>query len=141
MRKIAMFAIAGIAATAVVAAAEPALAQVPQKQVTLVGSQEVPGPGDANGRGQFTWSLDGTTLCYLLSAKRIGTPFAAHIHKGKRGVSGPVVVTLLTPKPASATCTTVSSGVADSLRVHPARWYVNVHSTALPAGAIRAQLG
>lgn len=142
MRKIAMFAVAGIAATAVVVVAgEPAVGQVPQKQVTLTGSQEVPGPGDANGRGQFTWSLDGTKLCYLLSSKRIGSTVAAHIHRGARGVAGPVRITLVTPKPASAACVTLSAARATSLRTHPARWYVNVHSTALPGGAVRAQLG
>lgn len=117
-----------------------AVAEVPQHSVTLTGAQEVPGPGDANGRGTFSWSLDGTQLCYLLSAKRIGTAAAAHVHRGRAGVAGPVVVELTKPTPASAGCATVSATLATALRDHPRRFYVNVHNVAHPAGAIRAQL-
>ena len=117
-----------------------AVAEVPQHRVTLTGAREVPGPGDGNGRGSFSWSLDGTRLCYLLSAKRIGTAAASHIHRGKSGVAGPVKVELTAPTPASAACTTVGAGLATALRTHPRRFYVNVHNAAYPAGAIRAQL-
>ena len=80
---------------AVVTLPAVAVAEVPQHSVALSGAQEVPGPGDGNGRGEFSWSVDGTTLCYLLSAKRIGTTAAAHIHRGEgRGGRGPVVVEL-----------------------------------------------
>lgn len=117
-----------------------AVAEVPQHSVTLTGAQEVPGPGDGNGRGQFSWSLDGSKLCYLLSAKRIGTAAAAHIHRGKVGVAGPVVVELNAPNRASAECLTIDAGLATALKAHPRRFYVNVHNAAHPAGAIRAQL-
>jgi hypothetical protein len=117
-----------------------AVAEVPQHRVTLTGAQEVPGPGDSNGRGEFSWSVDGTTLCYLLSAKRIGTAAAAHIHRAKVGVAGDVVVPLMAPNKASADCVTISSGLATALKTHPRRFYVNVHNVAHPTGAIRAQL-
>jgi len=117
-----------------------AVAEVPQHTVTLTGAQEVPGPGDGNGRGQFSWSVDGTTLCYLLSVKRIGTTAAAHIHRAKAGVAGDVVVELTAPNKASADCLTISSSLANALRTHPRRFYVNVHNVPHPTGAIRAQL-
>jgi CHRD domain-containing protein len=142
MRKIAMFAVAGVVAvTAVIVAGVPAIGQVPQQQVTLTGAREAPGPGDANARGQFTWSLDGRQLCYLLSAKRIRPAAAAHIHRGRRGVAGPVIIELNAPRPASAECLILSAGLAKALRDHPARFYVNVHNVPFPAGALRAQLG
>ncbi|MDQ1621472.1 MAG: hypothetical protein QOE19_4041 [Actinomycetota bacterium] len=140
MRKIAMFAVAGMAATAVILAGEPAMAQVPQKQVTLTGAKEAPTRGDANGRGQFTWSLDGTRLCYLLSVQRIGKATQAHIHRGRVGVAGNVVVPLVAPTPASAACATLTPALATALRNNPRRFYVNVHNARFGAGAIRAQL-
>jgi hypothetical protein len=117
-----------------------AVAEVPQHSVFLTGAQEVPGPGDANGRGEFSWSLDGTRLCYLLSVRRIGTAAAAHIHRGRAGVAGPVRVELDAPNPASAECVTIGSRLATNLRTHPRRFYVNVHNVAHPDGAIRGQL-
>ena len=116
-----------------------AAAQVPQPRVTLTGAGET-AKADKDGSGQFSWSLDGTQLCYLLSAKKIGTAVAAHLHRGKAGVDGAVVATLTAPTPASAGCATVSVTLAANLRKHPARFYVNVHTTAFPAGAIRSQL-
>ena len=118
-----------------------AFAQVPQSTVTLTGAKEAPAKGDPNGRGQFSWSLDGNSLCYLISSKRIGTPAAAHIHKGKAGISGPVRVTLSAPAPnAMAACATVDPTLARNLRNNPQNFYVNIHTAAYPAGALRAQL-
>lgn len=118
-----------------------AYAQVPQNSVTLTGAKEAPAKGDPNGRGQFSWSLDGSRLCYLITSKRIGTPVAAHIHKGKAGISGPVKVTLSPPAPnAMAACVTVGSTLASNLRARPSSFYVNIHTAAYPAGALRAQL-
>lgn len=118
----------------------PAVAMVPQRQTILTGGQE-PGGGDLNGRGAFTWSLDGTRLCYVLTVKRVDTPAAAHIHRGRAGVAGAVQVTLETPAPrSSAACTDVSAALAAHLRDHPRRFYVNVHNAAFPAGAVRGQL-
>jgi len=141
MRKIFVSLTVAVAAAAILAGGGPALAQVPQQQVTLTGAQEAPDPGDPNGRGQFTWSLDGQRLCYLLSVKRIGTAAAAHIHRSGVGVAGPVRVTLAAPAPrASAGCVDLSATLAAKLRDYPRRFYVNVHNAKYPGGAIRGQL-
>lgn len=141
MRKIVVLLTVVVAAAAVLVGGGPALARVPQQQVILTGEQEVPDPGDPNGRGQFSWSLDGQRLCYLLSVKRIGTAAAAHIHRGRVGVAGPVRVTLAAPAPrASAGCVDLSATLADKLRDYPRRFYVNVHNAKYPAGALRGQL-
>ncbi|MCY7372949.1 MAG: CHRD domain-containing protein [Spirochaetaceae bacterium] len=140
MRRITVLA-AAVLALSVMLPGGSALAQVPQQQVTLTGAQEVPDAGDPNGRGQFTWSLDGTRLCYLLSVKRIATAAAAHIHRGARGVAGPVKITLVAPAPkASAACVDIAAGLATKLRDNPRRFYVNVHNADFPDGAIRGQL-
>ena len=71
-------------------------------------------------------------LCYLLSAKKIGTAAAAHIHRGAVGVAGPVRVELTAPNHASVGCKTISSALATALRDHPRRFYVNVHTAGSP---------
>ena len=140
MHKLSSIAAIAVVVTAVGLSVGVAVAQVPQNHVTLTGAKEAPTTGDANGSGEFSWSLDGTRLCYLLSAKKIGTAAAAHIHRGAVGVAGPVRVELAAPNRASAGCTTISSALATALRDHPRRFYVNVHTAAFPNGAIRAQL-
>ncbi|MDQ1627013.1 MAG: hypothetical protein QOI54_757 [Actinomycetota bacterium] len=140
MRRIAMLLAGAAVAALVVGGSTPALAQVPQHQVTLRGSAEVPGPGDPDGRGQFTWSLDGNRLCYLLSVKKFKTAAAAHIHRGNSKTAGPVVVPLVAPTPASAACVALRAGLAKALRDHPRRFYVNVHNVQFPNGGLRAQL-
>ena len=62
---------------------------------TLRGIEEVPGPGDPNGKGAFTATLSKDTMCYSFYARRISAPVAAHIHDGDRDTSGPVVITFL----------------------------------------------
>jgi hypothetical protein len=121
--------------------------------VRLDGAQEVPGPGDPDGRGTFTYVAFGNRLCYLLTAARIATPTAAHIHTGARGVAGGIVVGLVTPtRGFSADCitaqpgtdttnpTVLSQGELDAIIANPAGFYVNVHNAEFPDGAIRGQL-
>lgn len=140
MRRLVPAAAAALVALSLVVPSGAAVAEVPQHRVTLTGAQEAPGPGDSDGRGQFAWSLDGQRLCYLLSVRGIATAAAAHIHRGKAGVAGPVRVELVAPKPASAACVNVAAGLATRLREHPRRFYVNVHNAGFPNGAVRAQL-
>lgn len=140
MHKMSSVAAIAVVVTAVGLSGGAAIAQVPQHHVTLTGAKEAPTTGDANGSGEFSWSLDGTRLCYLLTAKKIGTAAAAHIHRGAVGVAGPVRVELTAPNPASVGCKTISSTLANALRDHPHRFYVNVHTAVFPNGAIRAQL-
>jgi hypothetical protein len=140
MRKMSLLAPVAVVIVAVGLTGGVATAQVPQHHVTLTGATEAPTTGDSNGSGEFSWSLDGTRLCYLLTATKIGTAAAAHIHRGAAGVAGPVRVELTAPNPASVGCKTISSTLATALRDHPRRFYVNVHTAVFPNGAIRAQL-
>ena len=140
MRKMSLLASVAVVIVAVGLSGGVATAQVPQHHVTLTGAKEAPTTGDSNGSGEFSWSLDGTRLCYLLTATKIGTAAAAHIHRGAFGVAGPVRVELTAPNPASVGCKSISSALATALRDHPRRFYVNVHTAVFPNGAIRAQL-
>jgi hypothetical protein len=141
-----------IAATAVVLGiAAPVGAQGGDSALfaVLTGAKEVDatgakGVGDRNGRGSFSATLDGRQLCYGIQVKNIGDPGAAHIHRGGRNVAGPVVQELEHPTSgdpgASSACVRLSRSLARDLRQHPKRYYVNVHNTAFPNGAVRGQL-
>jgi len=141
MRRLALILAAAAVATLVLGVTTPALGQVPQHRVTLTGAKE-PHPADRDARGQFSWSLDGSRLCYLLSVTRFTAPTAAHVHRGRAGVdNGAVVVPLTTPNPSSAGCATLTAALARAIRTAPARYYVNVHNAQFPGGGLRSQLG
>jgi hypothetical protein len=109
----------------------------------LTGAKE-PGGGDPNGRGSFTAIVDGNQLCYGLTNRNIEDPGAAHIHRGRSGVAGDVVVPLQQPSSgdpgASSDCVRVARSLARAILANPNRYYVNVHTAGLPDGAIRGQL-
>ena len=123
----------------------------------LSGEKEVPGPGDPQGSGEATITVnpDAGTICYQLIVENLSAnPTDAHIHLAPAGYSGPVVVRL-TPPPAttgtSSGCATVAdvpgatvpadlAGLAAAISARPRVFYVNVHTTAFPLGAVRGQL-
>ena len=108
---------------------------------TLTGEQEVPGPGDPDGRGHAVVKVFKTKVCYTLEVKRIKPATAAHIHLGFRGEAGPVVVTLEPPTDGfSRGCVEIPRALSLGLMEHPSRYYVNVHNEPYPEGAIRGQL-
>lgn len=109
----------------------------------LNGAMEVPGPGDADGTGMFSATVNPgqTKVCYVLSVSKIETATMAHIHRGAAGVAGPVVVTLKAPANGkSSACATVTRELAKELISSPEGFYVNVHNAAYPSGAVRGQL-
>jgi CHRD domain len=113
---------------------------------SLTGAKEVP-PADPDGSGRARIELKGDQVCFTLSWKKIGAPFAAHVHKAASGVNGPVVVPIfLVPDGIAAPisqvggCATASTAVVKAIRERPRDYYVNVHNTAFPGGAIRGQL-
>jgi hypothetical protein len=116
----------------------------------MTGEKEVPGPGDDNGRGRAVIWVDPheQEVCFTLSWRAIGAPFAAHIHRGGPAVAGPVKVTLFasteqlpsTIKEVSGCVEGVDEDLAHRIANHPGRFYVNVHNPGFPDGAIRGQL-
>lgn len=109
----------------------------------LTGAAEIPGPGDPDGGGaaRITINPGKSEVCWELTAEDIGTATAAHIHEGSLTEAGPIVVTLSAPTGGAASgCRSVDSAEVAEILADPAGYYVNVHSTDLPAGAIRGQL-
>jgi 5'-nucleotidase len=112
----------------------------------LAGDWEVPGPGDDDGTGsaRITLNEGQRRVCWEIKAADITLPAAAaHIHRGAVGVAGPVVVTL-SPPGADGTSSGCRSGVDRALIAditeNQQNYYVNVHTSDFPAGAIRGQL-
>ncbi len=112
--------------------------------VTMTGIQEVPGPGDADGSGTVEIRVVPASgeVCWNLYARGIDAATAAHIHRGAAGTAGPPVLSLTTPDAAgrSQGCIAVDQLLGRELSYRAHEFYVNVHTGAYPAGAIRGQL-
>ena len=109
----------------------------------LSGAEEVPGPGDPDGTGAATITVNHgqSEVCFELTVEDIDTATAAHIHVGAFGVPGPVVVGLAPPATGSSSgCVAAAPEVIEAILQNPAGYYVNVHNAAFPAGAVRGQL-
>ena len=112
---------------------------------TLTGAAEVPGPGDPDGAGTASIRLrvGQGQVCHSITVSNITLPAsAAHIHRGAAGVAGPVVVTLITPDAdgSVAGCVAAPRALVKEILKNPAAFYVNVHTSDFPAGAVRGQL-
>ena len=112
---------------------------------TLTGAAEVPGPGDPNGSGtaRITINVGQGEVCYALSVTGIALPATgAHIHVGEADASGGVVVGLQSPGATgtSSGCVSADADLLKQIVSNPGGYYVNVHTTEFPAGAIRGQL-
>jgi hypothetical protein len=119
----------------------------------LSAENEVPGcpageESGAGGRAIVRIDEDTGEITYRVVAQRLpgtiaGSP-GAHIHVGGAGEMGPVVQALeLTGRERGlvATGTATNPALAEAIVADPANYYVNVHTTVCPAGAIRGQLG
>jgi TRAP-type C4-dicarboxylate transport system substrate-binding protein len=109
--------------------------------VSMTGKAETP-KGDPNGKGTAKVTLDGSKgrVCFRLTWSGIGNPTAAHIHKGKKGVAGPVVIPFFGGAAKHTGCVKAAKSLIAKIVKSPSSYYVNVHNAAYPNGALRAQL-
>jgi len=107
-----------------------------EAEVTAAG---VPNQGDLDGTGTARlWVNPGQEqVCWSIVVAGVEPIMAAHIHVGAATTTGPVVVPL---NPYTGGCTTVDRDLALELIRNPEAYYVNVHNTPYPAGALRGQL-
>lgn len=126
---------------------------------TMTGAEEVPGPGDPDGSGtaRITLNQGRSSVCWSIDLSNVDPlPHAGHIHEAPAGTSGGIVLTLFgspansaptttpatpTTYPASACVENVDAALIKAIRQDPSAYYVNVHNTPFPAGAVRGQLG
>lgn len=113
----------------------------------LTGSQEVPpntNPGFGNAT--VTFNETRTQVTVTITVANLGAPINNfHIHEQAAGANGPVRVDLIglggTFTNGVMTGTfPIAADVAARLLANPQNFYVNVHTTALPGGAVRGQL-
>jgi hypothetical protein len=112
---------------------------------TLGTKAEVPAPkAPAGAKGTFTGTYvensKGAVLTWTLTFSGLsGAATAAHIHMGKTGVAGNVIVPLCTSckSPAKGKATISKSVIA---ALEAGKTYVNVHTVKNAAGEIRGQV-
>lgn len=126
---------------------QPVTQPVTGLDASLAGSAVVPGPaaGDPDGSGTAHVVLVPSEgrICYSLSAADIAPATAAHIHQGAAGRDGPIVLELIPPPPTERTssgCMEVDPALLAALLGNPDGYYVDVHNSEFPDGAIRDQL-
>jgi len=119
-----------------------ALAGETTVKATMSGAEEVPTPGDPDGKGTATVVLDDAknTACYEVTFENIGQPTAAHIHTGAKGVAGPPIVDFKIKTNGNKGCVPADPTALKSIAGNPAGHYVNVHTADYGSGAIRGQL-
>jgi hypothetical protein len=135
---------AGAALALLWATASPATAGDSGRKLStvLTGAAEV-GGGDPDGTGTATLRVNPGTgeICYTITVANLDPVTAAHIHNAPAGVNGPIVVPLTPPTSGSVTdCATADPALARDIVQNPENYYVNVHTTVFPGGAIRGQL-
>ncbi len=125
--------------------AAPSFAAMDLSAKLMGGAEEVPNPGDPDGMGTATVTLnsDSGQASFTINVSNITLPAAAaHIHEGARGVAGGVVVPLTAPDAngAASGSAAVDAALVQRMLDNPAGFYVNVHTTDFPGGAVRGQL-
>lgn len=132
--------LASLAVVAVMLGSTAAQAALITFTVSLTGAQEVPVPGDPDGSGTAVLTFDSlaNSVAWEITVADIDLPLTgAHIHNAAAGLAGPVVINFNAQLSGGLL---VDSDVAAVL-ASPTDYYVNLHNSVYPAGAIRGQLG
>jgi hypothetical protein len=99
--------------------------------------------GDLHAVGAATVTVTSHRLCVTVGATGLTGATVAHLHEGGRGVNGRLVLALPAPTARGllgGCLDDVPARVLAPLLAHPDRYYLDVHSTAYPEGAVRGNL-
>ncbi len=136
--------IVAVAALAALVVPSLVVAAKVEFKAKLKGTNEVEnGDPDGTGRAEVTTNRKKEKVCSTITYEDIADPVAAHIHEGRKGENGDIVVTLQ-PGSFESGAERCEKDVAKSLikdiEANPRHYYVNVHTGEHPNGAIRGQL-
>ena len=127
---------------------------VPKFVINLTGSEEVP-PVQTEATGVIEISLMPDSVGYSINATSIDGVTAGHVHLGKKGENGPIVVTLFKYDSPMNKVSENGTITADKLEGPMAgkqlsdylaagangSLYINIHTERNPNGEIRGQSG
>ena len=121
-----------------VVVANPAEAS-PSSFVATMSAEEVqpdPGPPGAKGTAKVVAHQEAQSVCYKLTYEGPGQMSAAHIHRGEKGMTGPVTI----PLDINAECVKPNPAEIKALVDWPDGYYVEIHTVAYQQnGAVRGQ--
>lgn len=110
-------------------------------EIELSGSEVVPGPGLPGGSGAVSLNItSGGEVCFSFDIASVPGVTAAHIHQGPAGSGGPVVFDFGVNGGDPFGCLSTDTATAVAMIDAPEDYFVQVHSSAHPAGAVRGQL-
>jgi hypothetical protein len=130
-----------------------AFAQDQKFTAKLSGQEEVP-PTNSQATGMAEFTVTGDSVEYTVNASGMQGVTAGHIHSGKQGENGPVVVTLFKNDTPTNEVSETGSITPDKLEgpmagkqltdlasaMNNGDTYVNVHTEQNPDGEIRGQI-
>jgi hypothetical protein len=137
--------IAALVATTLAAASFESATSAQVFNLNMSGAQEIP-PADPDGIGSGTLTINAATnqISWNFTYANIAAPTLMHIHTGAAGVNGPVLVNLgvvTSGGPGTLINSTVASAAnVAAILANPTGFYVNIHNSPFPGGAIRGQL-
>jgi hypothetical protein len=155
-----LVAAAALVTVAGAGAKKPALSATPVFKLDLKPSQEVPAIKALRARatGSVTFDLERSAAGAITSGEVIFyfnysfpgsvTITGLHIHQAAKGVNGPIVVSSgvssFTDADGQGNVTTVVTGtspaVLQAILDNPRGYYVNLHTSVNPGGAMREQM-
>src|SRR5919205_1440026 len=98
--------------------------------------QPIPGPPGAKGTARVVADMDAHKVCYKLTYEGPGEMTAAHIHRGEKGLNGPVTI----PLDVKAECVNPAPAEIKALIDWPDGYYVEIHTLLFQQnGAVRGQ--
>ncbi|WP_162641707.1 CHRD domain-containing protein [Streptosporangium sp. 'caverna'] len=115
----------------------------------LLGRNEVREAGkkvnDRDGLAVAKFRIQGNRMYYFVQWKNVTRPTAFHIHRGKAGTNGAVVIDLLSSgkirgNTSSGSVLVKDSSVLKGIKSNPKNWYANMHTKQFPDGAVRGQV-
>jgi MYXO-CTERM domain-containing protein len=115
----------------------PVQAAIITLEAELSGANEIPA-ADPDGSGHATVTIDtiALTVIWDVTVENIDDVVAAHIHIGTAEENGEVRIDFSGQLSGGP----ITDEDAALVAADPSGWYVNVHSTTFPGGAVRGQL-